>query len=363
MSADQPNYIGRIPVQNIWLLMAYAAEFSHLNTRTKSLFIDNSDNLPDLVIDLLCKSVESRLKLGLTRGFISCQGNLRRVRGRINHLKTERRLLLHRGQVACEFTELSNDTPRNRYVSHVLSTMASRVTDNRLALRSKKIVRVLRELGVSDTLPTPSELSKDRLGRHDVADKEMIELAKIAHTLAVPTEHDGVVQHFKPDKNERWVRKLFEKAIAGFYRKALSDDNITVRTGTPLNWQYTEATRGLPKILPSMKADIIIDDLKNLRRIIIDTKFNSVIVPGYKREETLRSGYLYQIYAYLRTQESHLDAASLSASGVLLHPAVGESVYEAFTVQNHRILFATVDLGENNERIKSQLADILSIAA
>ena len=43
------------------------------------------------------------------------------------------------------------------------------------------------------------------------------------------------------------------------------------------------------------------------RRIVIDTKFTSIVTAGWYREETLRSGYVYQIYAYLRSQVGRGD--------------------------------------------------------
>ena len=362
MSTTVVNQVGKIPVQNIWLLMAYAAEFSHLDSKTKSAFIDNSDDLPDLVVDLLCKSAERRLRTGLSAGYVDRKADLPRVRGRINHLRSARHLLLSRGRVACEFTELSNDTPRNQYVRYALSKMSGRVTDRSLARRARSIVRSFDELGVSNVIPTPVELSRDKLGRHDLADKEMIELAKIALELAIPTEEIGATQHYQPDKTERWVRKLFEKAIAGFYRVNSAESGYKVRTGTPFYWPYTEATDGLSEILPSMRADIIIDHIENDQRLVIDTKFNEITTAGYMRKETLRSGYLYQIYAYLRTQEKETDSASLTSTGMLLHPSVGQSVYEALTMQGHRVVFATVDLTQSATDIKQELRELLSCA-
>jgi len=359
MSSRTTNQVGKIPVQNIWLLMAYAAEFSHLDVSTKAAFINNSDELPDLVVDLLCKSIERRLRTGLSAGYVQRKKNLTRVRGRINHLKTAERLLLSRGQVACEFTELSNDTVRNQFVRYALKIMGWRVSSRALSLRTRKLVRVFDELGVSDNKPTPAELSRDRLGRHDLADKEMIELAKIALQLAIPTEEHGGVQHYEPDKSEKWVRKLFEKAVAGFYRVALRGSDFRVRTGTPFYWPYEEPTDGLKAILPSMKADIIIDNAAVAQRLVIDTKFTSITKPGWMRDETLQSGYLYQIYAYLRTQESKSDEASLSAAGMLLHPSVEKSVYEAFTLQSHRVVFATLDLTQDSTGIKCDLSALL----
>ena len=357
MSKGQ-HLIGSIPVQNIWLLMAYAAEFSHLDAKTKSAFIENSDELPDLVVDLLCKSVDRRLRQNLTSSYVDRASDLTRVRGRIDHLKTESRLLLSRGKVSCQFSELSNDTPRNQFVRFSLKSLGWRVNNKGLSGRARSLVRTFDALGVSDKQPTTAELSKDRLSRHDHQDKEMIELAKIALELALPSETEGTIQHYQPDKNEYWVRKLFEKAIAGFYRVATRGTSISVRTGTPLYWPYTEATEGVSDILPSMRADIVIDNQTTCDRLVIDTKFNSITVTGWMRNNTLRSAYLYQIYAYLRTQEDSNDALSSDASGMLLHPSVQKSVYESFTLQNHRVSFATVDLTKDAAEIKDELLSL-----
>lgn len=359
MKGVQCNHIGSIPVQNIWLLMAYAAEFSHLPNNVKSSFIDNSDKLPDLVIDLLCKSVEKRLRLGLSAGYVSRSAELTRVRGRINHLKSARKMSLSRGRIACEYTELSSDTTRNQFIRSALDRLSWFISDKELLRRSRSLVRVFDEFGVSKRIPTQSELSKDSLGRHDHQDKEMLELAKIALQLSLPSELQGGIQHYQPNKNEHWVRRLFEKAVAGFYRVVLSGSGAVVRTGTHMYWPYSKPTEGLIQILPNMRADIIIEDEKKLNRLIIDTKFNSITVAGWMRDETLRSSYLYQIYTYLRTQEAENEPMSHNASGMLLHPSVEESRCESCIIQNHKITFATVDLTQNSDSIKSHLLSLL----
>ena len=72
-------------------------------------------------------------------------------------------------------------------------------------------------------------------------------------------------------------------------------------------------------------------------------------------ETTLRSGYLYQIYAYLRSQTGRGDSLADVAEGLLLHPAIGETVDEAILVQGHCIRFATVDLAADSAAIRAQL--------
>ena len=98
-----------------------------------------------------------------------------------------------------------------------------------------------------------------------------------------------------------------------------------------------------------------VDDKVAKRRIVIDTKFNAIVTNGWYREESLRSGYLYQMYAYLRSQEGSGDGYSDDAEGLLLHPAVGSTLDESVVVQGHKIRFMTVDLTASASSIRAEL--------
>jgi 5-methylcytosine-specific restriction enzyme subunit McrC len=115
-------------------------------------------------------------------------------------------------------------------------------------------------------------------------------------------------------------------------------------------------------ILHSAKVEILTNEQAK-RRIVIDTKFTSIVTKGWHREESLRSGYVYQIYAYLRSQVGNGDVLANQASGLLLHPAIGEMVDEAVIIQGHSIRFATVDLGETAEKLRAQLLKVVGIAS
>ena len=80
-----------------------------------------------------------------------------------------------------------------------------------------------------------------------------------------------------------------------------------------------------------------------------------IVTSGWYRDETLRSGYVYQIYAYLRSQVGRGDLLADNASGLLLHPSIGEMVDEAVAIQGHTIRFATVDLTASTDEIRRQL--------
>ena len=362
VSSDTGEGIGQIdgiPVRNLWLLMLYASDLYRDLDKAKVAIEDNPDDIPDLVAEMLCRRVERRIRRNLSYGYQSREAVLSRVRGRIDLLKTERHRLLDRGKVACRFEELTVDTARNRFVRAALEEISKIVGANALAHRCRFLAGSLRQMGVTGERPGRGEVSIDRFGMCDVDDRPMVATAHLAFNLALPTEAAGTKHLSLPDRDVTWIRKLYEKGIAGFYDVVLSGDGWRVDAGTTFSWLIERKSPGIDKILPSMRTDIILDHLDTGRRIVIDTKFTSVVKRGWYREETLRSGYVYQIYAYLRSQEGKGDPLAENASGLLLHPSVGTMVNEAVVIQNHEIRFATVDLGASAGEIREQLLGVV----
>lgn len=349
------GYVGRIPVRNLWLLLLYASDlFRETGSKDRSRE-ENPDRLPDLLAEILAHAVEQRLHRRLSVGYEERRLDLNRVRGRIDLLRTERRSLLDRGLIACRFDELTMDTPRNRFVLAALDSVARRVHRQEVAHRCREVANRLRRLGVSTAPPDVRQLRSDRLGRHDVRDRYMLATARLALDLALPTESAGVHAMPCPYREERWVRRLFEKAVGGFYRVVLAPQDWGIQTGRWLKWPCKEATPGIERILPRMQTDIILDRPSPKARIVVDTKFTSITTEGYKRDETLKRDHLFQIYAYLRSQTGLERALDDRAEGLLLYPSIGADVDESVRIQNHRIRFATVDLTASPTEIRRRL--------
>ena len=111
----------------------------------------------------------------------------------------------------------------------------------------------------------------------------MVAVAHLAFNLALPTEIAGARHLSVPDRDVTWIRKLYEKGIAGFYDVVLTNKGWRVDAGKPLGWLIESKSSGIDKILPSMRTDIVLDHLDAGRRIVIDTKFNSVVTRGWYR--------------------------------------------------------------------------------
>ncbi|WP_082577384.1 MULTISPECIES: 5-methylcytosine-specific restriction endonuclease system specificity protein McrC [unclassified Massilia] len=345
--------IGRVPVRNLWLLMFYASDLFKVRGAGPGGIDEAPDDLPHLVAEILAHSVEQRIRRHLTQGYQPRHAVLNRVRGRIDVLKTVRQRLLERGMVACRFEELTVNTPRNRLVHTALESVSRLVKDRDLRCRCRGLAGTMRAMGVSVEPPTRTQIAAERFGRNDAQDRVMVESAKLALELALPTE-DGTRELPQPDREGTWVRNLFEKAVRGFYEVVLKPEGWRVSKRRWF-WQATPKTNGLEAILPNMESDVVLEHAGAGRRIVIDTKFTSIVIPGWHREWTLDSGYIYQMYAYLQSQVGLGDPLADSASGILLHPAVGTMVDEEVEIQGHSIRFATVDLMASPSAIRSQL--------
>jgi 5-methylcytosine-specific restriction enzyme subunit McrC len=340
--------------------MLYALDLTRTSEVRDVLTDDQIDDLPDLTARLLADSVDRRFRRNLTRGYRHRESIVTRVRGRVDILATEARLLLSRGEVFCSFEELTIDTPRNRLVRAALDRMIRIVRSADLVHRCRSLASSLGRAGVGGVRPPRPELARDQVGRNDSADRNMIALSELAFDLALPTEDPGATALAAPDREETWVRRLFEKAVLGFARVELEPLGWCVRGSVPLDWQVSSPSEGLPAILPRMVTDIVLDEPGEGGRVVIDAKFSSILATGRFGDTGLKSGYLYQMYAYIRSQEG-VDRLWDRASGLFLHPAIDAALHESVVIQNHLVTFATVDLTRPPVYIRNELRRILRL--
>lgn len=338
--------------------MLYASDLFQMRGTARLDVEEMPDDLPDIIAELLAHAVEERLRRNLHRAYEPRTAVLDRVRGTIDLLRTESQQLIQQGKVACRYEDLTTDTLRNRYVRGALESIARAVSTLDLAQRCRALARRLRSIGVGERVPSTREVSADRFGRHDANDRFMIAVARLAFDLALPTETSGEQPLAQADRDVHWLRKLFERAVYGFYKVRLSPERWTVSSGRILHWPLQASTPGLAAILPRMETDIELFDKHTGRKIVIDTKFTSLLKPAQFRDPALRSGYLYQIYAYLRSQVDVSPPTRL-AEGVLLHPTTEHPIDEAALIQGHVLRFTTVDLAGSPSALQAGLFAIV----
>ncbi len=349
----------QIPLRNIWLLFLYAADLIQVRDRFDH-DVEAARDLPELLGRLLTGVVNQRLRRNLSRGYKVREATLSRVKGRINLLATETRQLMDRGQIACTFEEHTMDTPRNRLVRAALDRLACRIDDAEIAHQCRAASGDFGRMGVSALRPSRAEMATDQIGRNESDDRFMVALAGMVFDAVIPTQAAAGVVGAIPFEEERLIRRLFERAVGNALRFELGGLGWTVKQGRRIQWPCHDLTQGMAAILPGMQTDIELNHVGQGRRVVIDTKFTRVFSRSDYREVLLKSGYLYQMYAYLRTQEDLHDHASLCSEGILLHPQVGTAVDESMIVQGHTMRAKTIDLTASPVEFENQLRTIVS---
>lgn len=202
-------------------------------------------------------------------------------------------------------------------------------------------------------------MSQERLTRNDAQDRRMISAAQFAHEMSIPNEEDGEFRINQPGSSEGWLRKLFEKAVAGYYRVKAPSYGWQVSPGKRLRWPIEQKSERIDELLPQMQTDIFLEHSEKAELVIIDTKFTNILRPGQYRAATFKSEYVYQIYSYIRSQQLHDTARSVSSTGILLHPSIGEQIDESVTIQDDQFRFATLDLAGTASLIGARLLKLL----
>ncbi|MCR8726683.1 5-methylcytosine-specific restriction endonuclease system specificity protein McrC [Frigidibacter sp. ROC022] len=353
-----PLALDKIPLRNVWLLFLYASGLARFRDRFEAE-VETSPDFKTLVARLLCYATEKRLRRNLSFGYRRKEETLRRVRGRIDILESVSRDLFRKGQVACRFEELTIDTPRNRLVRAALSSLSGWLDDADLAHRCRTLAHALGRAGVAGEKPSRAEIASDQIGRHEADDRLMVSLARAVFDLVLPTESAGARSLLKAQHDETEFRKLFEKAIGNFFAAELPrEEGWRVFPGKQYNWPVAAASTGIAAYLPIMITDIILENAKQGRRIIIDTKFTEVLTKSQHGGSRFKTGHLYQLYAYLRSQERPDDPLSITSDGMLVYPSVGTDVDETALIQGHRLRFVTIDLSAPSGTVIERLQQL-----
>jgi 5-methylcytosine-specific restriction enzyme subunit McrC len=348
----------QIPLRNIWLLFLYAADLANFKDQWK-VATESAKDLPELVARLLVHVVEQRLRRNLSKGYLPKHAVLPRVRGRIDMLQTVTGQLLERGRIACSFEEQTMHTPRNRLVRAALDYFAICVEDAEVVHACKSLSNALGRLGVGPERPSRAEMAADQIGRNETADLLMVNLARMAFEALIPSEQEGMTAAYKADTSPHLVRRLFEKAVANALRIELEPQGWQVRAGRRLSWPINSASSHVLSYLPSMQTDIELTHHAQKRKVVIDTKFTHIFAATQYRDEVLKSGYLYQLYTYLRTQEDQGFEKGWTSEGMLLHPQVDGAIDEHIDLQGHRMRFKTIDLTCSGQYLETQLRSCL----
>jgi 5-methylcytosine-specific restriction enzyme subunit McrC len=352
---------GEIPVRNAWYLLLYAWDMARWRGRWP-VSTEGAPKLLGLLAHILAAATRDLLKRQLGRAHMVNRETLRGIRGRVDFAGSLKRLTFEQAAAHCVFPELNIDTPKNRILRATLHRLAA---DPRLKhVNPEKEARLRHELrilvraleGIPLVPISLADFSRLQLGRNDRDYAVPIAICALVRHLEMPTEETGDDVLTALLRDEIKFHSLFERFVRNFYRLTLKDHEVSRQN---LDWHDELGC----SIVPSMQTDItIVEKLSPNRRLIIDTKYSTTTLAETPHGGAkFKSENLYQLYAYLRTQELESEAHRC-AQGMLLYPTTSQDLNEAMSVQGHRICVATVNLSKEWETIEARLLALVKSA-
>lgn len=349
---------GEIQIRNVWYLLLYAWDMGMWKGRFEHA-VEGSPSLLGLLSKILAGASHELLRSQLGRAYVEHNETISGIRGRIDFAGSLKRRTFEGARAHCQFSELSIDTLKNQIIRSTMHRLAS---DPRLkhgepereaALRHELRALVRAFEGVALIPASRSDFGRIQLSRNDRAYALPLSICSLIHRLEMPTEEAGDSALVSLLKNEMVFHQLFESFVRNFYRISRTDYRVLREN---LDW-HDELNSDL---VPIMRTDVtLIERRPPGRRIIIDTKYS---VTTLSERLKFKSENLYQIYAYLRTQED-LSEAHRQASGVLLYPTTAYDVDAEMLVQGHRIRVVSVNLSDTWQRIEEHLLNLLPYSA
>jgi 5-methylcytosine-specific restriction enzyme subunit McrC len=363
-----------IPIRNLWHMLLYAWNEAPLNAMHSWMMEDaeQAPTLDALLASILIRLMQQRLRIGLGHDYVDEERKFPGVRGRINFAESLKQRTLESGQLICDFQGFSINASKNQIIRSTLARLLKvgqfgpfdtatplRATPEAAAVKDvqQKLRRLIRDLDGIDFIELTPDLIRRQLlarsgGDHDY--RLMLSICDLIVQRQMPSGSEGTsfaVPAF--DREALVLHNIYERFVANFYRIHLTGWSVSAQKR--LEWHAKEASEQLPVMVP----DLVLQEESSDQIIILDTKFTAhSLIENQWGKPIFDSAHLYQLYAYLKSQEQ-LSEAHHHAIGMLLYPAVQSKLSEKIELQDHIIRIESIDLAAPWQEIERQLTELI----
>jgi 5-methylcytosine-specific restriction enzyme subunit McrC len=347
-----------IPIRNLWHMLLYAWNEYSLKRVWSSEDVENAPTLDALLASILIKLVEQRLRIGLGRNYVDESWTIRGVKGRIDFAASLKARTFERGMVHCEYQQYSANVPKNQIIRSVIARMVyvgnfgpDVAQANELRRRLRWLSRMMNSIDLIEL--KPDLIVRQQLERNDADYRLMLAICELIIQRQMPSDSDGWDKTPSLDRDAMVLHRIYERFVANFYRMHLT--GWAVMPQKHFVWHEKQ-----PNLyMPSMYPDLVLENLASERIVVLDTKFTAQsLIDGQYGKSVFNSSHLYQMYAYLRSQE-HLSNAYRAASGILLYPAIQHKLSERIDLQEHTVRIESVDLTLPWQEVERSLLELI----
>ncbi|MBE6961456.1 MAG: 5-methylcytosine-specific restriction endonuclease system specificity protein McrC [Ruminococcaceae bacterium] len=338
-----------IPIKNIYYMLTYAFQVLR-QSHYSDIAAEDFQNTEDLFAAILATGLAQQVKQGLRLEYTTQHKTLTMLRGKLDVQETIKEQPRRKQTLSCRFDELSEDNLCNRILkttASILSRTESVSPQRRAALR--KVLMYLDSIAVMDPRAIP--WAKLRLQRSSRTYQMLLCICQFILDSLLPTTEPG--RYHMAAFSDDHMARLYERFILEYYRRHhtyLQADALQVKWALDPNAD-TEALR----FLPMMQTDIALRC--GGKTLIIDAKYYTDPMQSQHGSHTLRSGNLYQIFAYVKNMD---PGRTGSVSGMLLYAKTESAISPDwdFSMSGNQISAKTLDLSTDFSEIARQLDGI-----
>ncbi|MFE5775307.1 5-methylcytosine-specific restriction endonuclease system specificity protein McrC [Brachybacterium sp. NPDC056505] len=339
-----------IAIRNVYVMMAYAFRAMR-NEGSDRIAAESFDHLHDLLAEILIRGVGAQVKRGLHHDYRRNREELATVRGRIDITGTVAARSMVRGRLVCEFDEYEVDTLHNRVLKSVIVLL---IRSGQISATRKAELRRLLPYFDDVTLIAPTAIRWAALTYHraNAAYRMLMGTCELIVRGLLPTQSPGSTAMTTWVSDEA-MSTLYERFLREYY----TVHHPELSPGAPhVPWDYDRESAIGALQLPAMRTDVTLR--RGDRTLIIDAKYYSRTLQVRWDKETVHSGNLYQMLAYVKNADTDRDG---SVSGLLLYARTDASTQPDLDVmvQCNRIGARTLDLDTPWDDVRAELEAIL----
>ena len=337
-------------IKNIYYMLAYAFQVLRQKNYDDVAAAD-FDNIQDLFAAILAKGVSQQIKQGLHREYITKNGDLSVMRGKLDIYGTIKNQIQRKKILSCEYDELSVNNIFNQILKTTITILLRDSGVKKLHKADlKKVILFFNDV---DVIAPPSIRWNSLMYQRNNKNYEM--LMNVCYFVL-----DGMLQTTDKGKykiasfSDAHMHKLYEKFVLEYFKRHHS--YLSEVRAAQVKWNLAEgAEENIIRFLPIMQTDVFLRYKEQV--LIIDTKYYSHTMQMQYNKATLYSGNMYQIFTYVKNQDAMNTG---SVSGMLLYAKTEESITPdcSFVIGGNKISVKTLDLNKEFNLIAAQLDQI-----
>ena len=336
-----------IPIQNIYYLLSYA-----WNKLEESNVVPVKDidcrSAVDLFAKVLSNGMRYIMRRGLDRGYIPHEEQTSRLRGQVDFSATLKTTFFRDPSLFCEYDEFSYDVLHNQIVRTTIARLIQ-IADMDKAVREELRLIEQRLRQVSLIPLAKKHFSLVQLHGNNYFYDFLLKVCELVYDNLMVSEEDGSSKFRDFLRDDDAMGRLFEGFVRNFFRREQSEFEVGCEI---INWQAKLLGDTPAGLLPTMKTDVSLTSPK--RKIIIDTKYYAQALQVHYQKESIHSGNLYQLHAYL-TNISSDEGEQSKCEGILLYPTVEKELDLRYEIKGHKVSIRTINLNQDWKDIHQSL--------